>query len=333
MEQRGRCLVPRRQRGSWRAAFCGGDSAAAGVPTKSSGTCCAVRICAACPGLPSLTPLLTPPAPPSLLQVEMAPLCSADARPGRPSEAAAVLTQQLTSLLDAGGVVDGRQLCIDPGRVAWAVYVDVYVLDAGGGLGAGRVVGACCLGLAVGWLCCFGRAFGTRGGLKGRGLLACGRLPRARPASASLCLLLRRAHTTGSHLESFGCPSHGSTQHLQLAQSGLGSVPAHVRLRPAAASRAAGPVRNPRYTLHPTPNPSLPACCRPAWPPSTQGLPACSPSCSPSCTPPPDPHPPSRPCPALPCQTALCTTPACWQCWRRCLACSCTQSPWTMQAA
>lgn len=65
-------------------------------------------------------------------QVELAPLCSADTRPGRPSEAAAVLTEQLSSLLEGAGVVDRRQLCIDPGKAAWAVYVDVYVLDAGG---------------------------------------------------------------------------------------------------------------------------------------------------------------------------------------------------------
>ncbi|EFN59910.1 hypothetical protein CHLNCDRAFT_132943 [Chlorella variabilis] len=68
------------------------------------------------------------------LQVELAPLCSADTRPGRPSEAAAVLTEQLSSLLEGAGVVDRRQLCIDPGKAAWAVYVDVYVLDADGSL-------------------------------------------------------------------------------------------------------------------------------------------------------------------------------------------------------
>ena len=65
----------------------------------------------------------------------MAPLCSADVRPGRPCEAAQVLTAQLTALLEGAGgaaVLDRRQLCIDPGKAAWAVYVDVSVLDAGG---------------------------------------------------------------------------------------------------------------------------------------------------------------------------------------------------------
>lgn len=63
----------------------------------------------------------------------MAPLCAAAARPGKPSEAAQVLTEQLSGVLQ--GAVDRRQLCIDPGKAAWAVYVDVYVLDAGGGRG------------------------------------------------------------------------------------------------------------------------------------------------------------------------------------------------------
>ncbi|KAI7841051.1 hypothetical protein COHA_005279 [Chlorella ohadii] len=66
------------------------------------------------------------------VQVEMAPLCSATARPGRPSEAAQVLTEQLGALLSS--VVDARQLCIDAGKAAWAVYVDIYVLDADGSL-------------------------------------------------------------------------------------------------------------------------------------------------------------------------------------------------------
>lgn len=74
--------------------------------------------------------LMRPFALASGLQVEMAPLCSATTRPGRPAEAAQVLSEQLGALL--GSVVDARQLCIDAGKAAWAVYVDIYVVDAGG---------------------------------------------------------------------------------------------------------------------------------------------------------------------------------------------------------
>ena len=62
----------------------------------------------------------------------MAPLCSAECRPGRPSEAAQALGEQLGAVLEGGGVLDRRQLCIDAGKAAWAVYLDLYVLDAGG---------------------------------------------------------------------------------------------------------------------------------------------------------------------------------------------------------
>lgn len=36
--------------------------------------------------------------------------------------------------LALAGLLDPKQLCIDPGRAAWAVYVDIYVLDADGSL-------------------------------------------------------------------------------------------------------------------------------------------------------------------------------------------------------
>ncbi|KAL4422267.1 hypothetical protein ABPG75_008464 [Micractinium tetrahymenae] len=69
-----------------------------------------------------------------VVQVEMAPLCSAECRPGRPSEAAQALGEQLGALMEGAGVVDRRQLCIDAGKAAWAVYLDLYVLDADGSL-------------------------------------------------------------------------------------------------------------------------------------------------------------------------------------------------------
>ena len=40
----------------------------------------------------------------------------------------------MATLLESSAFVDLQQLCIDPGRAAWAVYVDIYVLDADGSL-------------------------------------------------------------------------------------------------------------------------------------------------------------------------------------------------------
>ena len=46
--------------------------------------------------------------------------------------------------LAASGLVDPAQLCIDPGRAAWLLYADLYVLDADGSLHD-----ACLLALAA----------------------------------------------------------------------------------------------------------------------------------------------------------------------------------------
>ena len=77
--------------------------------------------------------------------VEFAPLASpaGDASRGADAAAAAVVAERLRELLLGGGggsdggesgdgLLDTRQLCIDPGRAAWAAYLDVVVLDAGG---------------------------------------------------------------------------------------------------------------------------------------------------------------------------------------------------------
>lgn len=56
-------------------------------------------------------------------------------------------------------MVDRRQLCIDPGKAAWALYVDVYVLDAGGWVtGWGGGCAWCYMGLSCAtgvWSRCF----------------------------------------------------------------------------------------------------------------------------------------------------------------------------------
>jgi exosome complex component RRP43 len=69
-----------------------------------------------------------------VITVEMPPLCSTTTRPGRPSSSSAILTHKITSLFSKLNILDTRQLCIDKGRAAWAVYVDIYILDADGSL-------------------------------------------------------------------------------------------------------------------------------------------------------------------------------------------------------
>ncbi|KAK9834201.1 hypothetical protein WJX81_007772 [Elliptochloris bilobata] len=68
------------------------------------------------------------------VSVELTALCSPDARPGRFSEAAHCLNEQVSTALRSGGVVNLQNLLIAHGRAAWVAYLDLYVLDADGGL-------------------------------------------------------------------------------------------------------------------------------------------------------------------------------------------------------
>jgi exosome complex component RRP43 len=52
----------------------------------------------------------------------------------RPSEAAQDLTQRLSEALSSSGLLDAAQLCVAEGQHAWALFLDVYCLDADGGL-------------------------------------------------------------------------------------------------------------------------------------------------------------------------------------------------------
>lgn len=68
------------------------------------------------------------------LSVEMTPMSSPEARPGRPPEAAHAIAHQLHSLLLSSGALDLNELCIRKAAAAWAVFCDIYVLNADGGL-------------------------------------------------------------------------------------------------------------------------------------------------------------------------------------------------------
>ncbi|KAK9850091.1 hypothetical protein WJX84_000301 [Apatococcus fuscideae] len=66
--------------------------------------------------------------------VEMAPMSAPDVRPGRPGEAAQCLAEQVSSILACPDVISRQQLCIEPGRACWVVYLDIIVLNADGSL-------------------------------------------------------------------------------------------------------------------------------------------------------------------------------------------------------
>jgi exosome complex component RRP43 len=69
-----------------------------------------------------------------VVAAELTPLCSGEWRPGRPAPEAHTLAARVSELLLSTGVLDARQLVISPGAAIWVLYLDLYVVDAAGGL-------------------------------------------------------------------------------------------------------------------------------------------------------------------------------------------------------
>ncbi|KAL9270747.1 Exosome complex component RRP43-like protein [Drosera capensis] len=61
------------------------------------------------------------------IEFHMPPICSPLVRPGRPAEAAPVISKH-------SGSVDLKELCLVRGKASWMVYLDIYCLNADGAL-------------------------------------------------------------------------------------------------------------------------------------------------------------------------------------------------------
>lgn len=68
------------------------------------------------------------------IDFHMPPICSPLVRPGRPAEAAPVITKQLTDIILSSGMIDLKELSLVGGKAAWMAYLDIYCLDADGAL-------------------------------------------------------------------------------------------------------------------------------------------------------------------------------------------------------
>ncbi|XP_022856921.1 exosome complex component RRP43 [Olea europaea var. sylvestris] len=68
------------------------------------------------------------------IDFHMPPICSPLVRPGRPAEAAPVITKQLTDIILSSGMIDLKELSLVSGKAAWLAYLDIYCLDADGSL-------------------------------------------------------------------------------------------------------------------------------------------------------------------------------------------------------
>ncbi|PWZ02431.1 hypothetical protein BCV70DRAFT_198713 [Testicularia cyperi] len=57
--------------------------------------------------------------------VELPAVCSSRFKPGAPGTEAQILTDRLLGFLNSSNVLDRQQLCIEPGRAAWCLYLDI----------------------------------------------------------------------------------------------------------------------------------------------------------------------------------------------------------------
>ncbi|XP_044468256.1 exosome complex component RRP43 isoform X2 [Mangifera indica] len=68
------------------------------------------------------------------IDFHLPPICSPNIRPGRPAEAAPVISKQLSDTILSSGMINLKELSLVSGKAAWMVYLDIYCLDADGAL-------------------------------------------------------------------------------------------------------------------------------------------------------------------------------------------------------
>ncbi|KAF2289404.1 hypothetical protein GH714_035977 [Hevea brasiliensis] len=68
------------------------------------------------------------------IDFHMPPICSPIVRPGRPVEAAPVVSKQLSDTILSSGMINLKELSLVSGKAAWMAYLDIYCLDADGAL-------------------------------------------------------------------------------------------------------------------------------------------------------------------------------------------------------
>ncbi|KAI7996354.1 Exosome complex component RRP43 [Camellia lanceoleosa] len=79
-----------------------------------------------------------------IIDFHMHPICSSIVRPGKPADAAPVISKQLSNTILSSGMINFKELSLVSGKVAWMAYLvmttfilflqDIYCLDADGAL-------------------------------------------------------------------------------------------------------------------------------------------------------------------------------------------------------
>ncbi|XP_062182310.1 uncharacterized protein LOC133886613 [Phragmites australis] len=68
------------------------------------------------------------------VEFHMPPICSPLVRPGRPAEAAPVISKALEGVLMSSGMLNLKELCLISGKASWLAYLDIYCLNSDGSL-------------------------------------------------------------------------------------------------------------------------------------------------------------------------------------------------------
>lgn len=68
------------------------------------------------------------------IEFHMPPICSPLVRPGKPADAAPVISKQLADTILSAGMINLKELCLVSGKAAWMAYLDICCLDADGAL-------------------------------------------------------------------------------------------------------------------------------------------------------------------------------------------------------
>nr|GMD84439.1 exosome complex component RRP43-like [Ipomoea batatas] len=73
------------------------------------------------------------------VEFHMPPICSSLVRPGRPAEAAPVISKQLSDTIASSGMIDLKDLCLASGKAAWMAYLLLNLVVAYGELGLASI--------------------------------------------------------------------------------------------------------------------------------------------------------------------------------------------------
>ena len=66
--------------------------------------------------------------------LDLSPMCHPQFKPGPPSESAQVASYFIYEVIQNSQIIDLEKLCINPGKLVWAIYIDLICLNYDGNI-------------------------------------------------------------------------------------------------------------------------------------------------------------------------------------------------------